>query len=114
MNLDKLVDKLGKKTSIFIIFAILIVYFLTNSNFLEKNNKDQSHYEGQVKGRIVDPDGWSYLRKTPSLNGEIIRRIPESEFFYVIKTSKNDKWYKIKTSLNETGYIYYNRIRILK
>ncbi len=59
---------------------------------------------------IDDKDGWSNLRKNPSLSSPVIRRIRQAETFYVIET--NDDWCKVLTESSEEGWMHRSIIKI--
>jgi len=61
---------------------------------------------------INDPDGWTNLRSNPSIKSGIIVKIENGYRIEILE--KNGNWYKIKTSLGDVGYIYSNRLQILK
>jgi hypothetical protein len=59
---------------------------------------------------IDDKDGWSNLRKNPSISSPIIRKIRQAEIFYVIEA--NDDWCKVLTESSEEGWMHRSIIKL--
>ena len=60
---------------------------------------------------INDPDRYTNIRGGPGTKYDVIARILEGEVFCV--TSRKGNWWPIRTANGITGYIYYDRVRII-
>ena len=81
----------------------------TSKTILHSNkNNDKYLYYATIK----DPDGFTYVRRKPSIKGEIIDTVFINQNFKVLDNSLN--WYLIKTPKNTIGYMYYNRIKRIR
>jgi len=65
-----------------------------------------------LKGTIVDPDGYTNIRKEGKIDAEIIQKINSGEKVDIIDKSKD--WYYIQTFHGTTGYIHKSRITIVE
>lgn len=60
--------------------------------------------------KVQDPDGYSNLRSAP--NGEIIKKVYDTETFEVIGTE--GKFKKVRLSDGTVGYIHESRVIAVK
>ena len=61
------------------------------------------------KGMINDLDGYTNIRKSNSVNSEIIGKIVDREVFTYWET--NDNWYIVQTAKGIKGYVHKSRIK---
>ena len=61
------------------------------------------------KGVITDSDGYTNIRKSNSVNSEIIGKIVDREVFTYWET--NDNWYIVQTAKGIKGYVHKSRIK---
>jgi uncharacterized protein YgiM (DUF1202 family) len=60
---------------------------------------------------IDDPDGYTNIRSGPSVEDQVITRVIDGEVFCVL--SRTGNWWLVRTAHDVTGYMYYDRIRII-
>ena len=65
-----------------------------------------------IRAVIEDPDGYTNVRSMKSASSEIVTKVFEGEVFYTYTQEGN--WWKIKTKDGKIGYMYKDRIHILK
>ncbi len=89
-----------------IIIIIGIIFTVTFSTF------------GQSSlARIIDEDGYTYLRNGQSINSQVIDTIYKNELFYCVQS--NSDWYEVtevkwnKTGYSLTGFMHKSRIQII-
>lgn len=64
------------------------------------------------KGVINDPDGYTNIRKSNSVNSGIIGKIVDGEVFTYWES--NDSWYIVQTAKGIKGYVHKSRIKPIK
>lgn len=96
--------------------AALITAFISIFTHLEETQKTHIQKIQEIQANftalINDPEGWVNLRSSPSIKSSIIVKIENGYKVEVIERQGN--WFKVKTSLGDIGYIYSNRLQILK
>ena len=74
-------------------------------------NKDDSIITKEY-GIVNDKDGWVNLREAPDLFSSIVVRILNDTNLEII--GKVDKWFNVRTESGRTGYVFYDRLIIVK
>ncbi len=68
--------------------------------------------QGRCKGFVFDTDGYVNVRKSPTTNSPVVRKMDNDQILFYEPTGSN--WYKV--SLTEAGavigYVYWNRIAV--
>jgi uncharacterized protein YgiM (DUF1202 family) len=64
-----------------------------------------------IEAVIDDPDHYTNVREGPSATDKIVTRLLDGEVFCV--TSQKGRWWTIRTTSGITGYIYYDRVRVV-
>jgi len=84
---------------------------------IEKREKELKEWETSetfgppdVYGVIVDPDGYSNLRKGKSSKSEIIQKVYTNEKFFIDENV--GKWWLVTLNNGKQGYIHKSRIKI--
>jgi hypothetical protein len=65
-----------------------------------------------LRAVIDDPDGYTNVRRLKSASSEIVTKVFEGEVFYTYEQEGN--WWEIKTKDGKIGYMYKDRINILR
>lgn len=73
-----------------------------------QSDKDEEYH---LRAVIDDPDGYTYVRSLPNLNGQIVTTVKEGEIYHTHVQTGN--WWHIKTKDNQYGYMHVTRIRLI-
>ncbi len=63
-------------------------------------------------GIVDDRDGWVYMRERPDVSSPALARILNDTNLEIIGTSGN--WFKVYTESGRTGYIFKDRLILVK
>jgi len=63
-------------------------------------------------GFVNDPDGWVNLRAMPSVESSILTTLYNGDKVEIM--NKEGNWFKVKTIQNNIGYIYIDRLEMIK
>jgi hypothetical protein len=67
-------------------------------------------FEFPELARINDPDGYTNLRRSPSINSDVICIIKEGDIFLVHPDAS--QWWKVKTINQSIGFIHKSRVKL--
>lgn len=74
----------------------------------DKLKRKEENYEYD-KGCIIDPDGYTNLRKEKNKKSEIIQKISTNVEVEILNKSEN--WYLVKTKEGNVGFVHNSRIQ---
>ena len=60
---------------------------------------------------IQDPDGFTNVRRAPSVTSDVIARVYEGEVFYTFRQGGN--WWQVRTRERVVGYMHVSRIHLM-
>lgn len=63
-------------------------------------------------GIVSDPDGWVNLRESADINSKAMAKILNDTNLEILE--KNGNWFKVYTESGLTGYVFHNRLLIVK
>lgn len=113
----------GNRRSNKLLYGIIIVllvalagagyYFHDKSKQSEKEQQEeQIVYGSRYYGQVVDPDGYTNIRKNPSTNAPIVRRYDSGNYLYYTPLSNGwSKVYSADKSSSYMGYMHTSRIK---
>ncbi len=108
-------------------YSLLNNFYTQNSKMLERF-KSQKFYgypliesytkkyllmseENEISyGKVIDPDGYTNLRKDKSSTSVVIEKIKSGEKVEILNASEN--WWLIKTNSGNKGYVYKTKIKV--
>jgi uncharacterized protein YgiM (DUF1202 family) len=82
------------------------------SNITNKNLNNSDGFNNSESAIITDPDGFTNVRSGKGTNTNVIYKLKSNEKFTVFPT--NEKWWKVKLTNDQNGYIFHNRVKIIK
>lgn len=83
--------------------------FLYDSSKSKRNEiLDLLNYKYKLN-KILDPDGYTNLRKEKNSKSEIIQQIKSGENIEIL--DNDGSWWLVKTKNGKQGYVYYDRIK---
>lgn len=59
---------------------------------------------------VIDKDGWTNLRSGPDNKSRVLRRVPASEYVFVLSKGT---WYEVMTVAGERGFIHGSRMEFV-
>ncbi len=68
----------------------------------------QTVFPQALTGTVVDPDGHSNMRSSPTMNATVIEQVNEGQKIYLIGKSGN--WYKVRTERGVEGFVHQNLV----
>jgi hypothetical protein len=68
-----------------------------------------SENEATLSGRVIDPDGFTNLRKEKNSTSAVLEKVKAGEIVEILDNS--DNWWLVVTKLGNKGYVYKTKIR---
>jgi uncharacterized protein YgiM (DUF1202 family) len=78
----------------------------------ENRSKPQLQKSIEQLAFVNDPDGWVNLRSFPSATSSILTTLDNGDKVQIL--NKEGNWFKVKTIQNNIGYIYIDRLEMIK
>jgi hypothetical protein len=65
-----------------------------------------------LRATILDPDGYTNVRRGPSTADEIVTKVFDGEVFFT-RRDRQSNWWRVRTKDGLTGYMHVSRIHLL-
>jgi Bacterial SH3 domain len=72
---------------------------------------DPAELTFNLPASIQDPDGFTNVRRAPSVTSDVIARVYEGEVFYTFRQGSN--WWQVRTRERVVGYMHVSRIHLI-
>lgn len=72
---------------------------------------DPAQLTFNLPASIQDPDGFTNVRRAPSVTSDVIARVYEGEVFYTFRQGSN--WWQVRAKERIVGYMHVSRIHLI-